>query len=296
MTSHVTRLGGDDFHPLPDSLADTAREWLAAPQRQAVPARPAATVMLLRDSVADPGAPEAGVEVFVLRRVASMAFAPSAYVFPGGGVDSRDADPGLPWAGPEPAAWARRLATPEVQQARELVVAAARELFEECGVLLAGPDEHSVVADLSEPSWDGVREQLVRRELSFAQMLMSRGLVLRTDLMRAVDHWVTPEFEPRRYDTHFFVAALPAGQVPDDDCTEAEHARWVAPQDLVAEYDRGEAILLPPTWVWLDRIAAVRRMRPWLDGIEASTPLPVVLPEPVEYDGRMTVVVRGARR
>ena len=112
-----------DF-PMPALLRGHAREWLDAGGTigEPAPAKPSATVMLLR-----PG--EAGPEVFVLKRAATMAFAPNMLAFPGGGVDARDADPGVPWAGPGPQEWASRL-----------VIAAAREVFEECGVLLAGPD------------------------------------------------------------------------------------------------------------------------------------------------------------
>ena len=85
-----------------------------------------------------------------------MAFAPRMMVFPGGGVDPRDADPHLPWAGPPPARWAAWLGCDE-DSARELVIAAVREVFEECGVLLAGPDADSVVADVSGPQWQQER-------------------------------------------------------------------------------------------------------------------------------------------
>lgn len=311
----------DVFFTLPAALAENAQAWLDG-AGETVPTRDASTVMLLRDA-GTPG----DLEVFVLRRAASMAFAPSAYVFPGGGVDSRDADESLPWIGPPPAVWARRLAASE-PQARELVVAAARELFEECGVLLAGSDADSVVADLTGPEWDQARPRLVNRELSFAEFLLEKGLALRTDLLRAVDHWITPEFEPRRYDTRFFAAALPAGQVPDDDCTEAEHVRWVRPADLLAEFRAGEAVLLPPTEVCLARLthdAGVGNagqddggkggggkggggkdgggpepagnswdgsVRGFLAEMNSPSPLPVVLPEPVRTKTGVELVRR----
>lgn len=301
-------------YPLPPGLAKHALAWLEE-GGQAAPTKDASTVMLLRDGAhGQPlsGAPtEQGstpatagdLEVFVLRRAATMAFAASAYVFPGGGVDPRDADDALPWAGPSPADWARRLAAPTEAQARELVVAAARELFEECGVLLAGPDESSVVADLTGPEWDQARAALVAHELSFAEFLVGRGLVLRTDLMRAVDHWITPEFEPKRYDTRFFVAELPTGQVPDDDCTEAEHVRWVRPEDLLAEQRAGDALLLPPTEVSLQRLTRGSELAPagWdgsvsglLATLAVAEPLPVVLPAPVRTEGGVAVARRWA--
>ena len=207
--------------------------------------------MLVRDSGGGTGSP---VEVFMLRRVASMDFAPRMMVFPGGGVDVRDADPHLPWAGPPPAVWADELACDEAS-ARELVVAAVREVFEECGVLLAGPDPHSVVADVSGPAWRDERAALLSRDTSLAQMLIRRGLVLRSEMLSARAHWVTPEFEHRRYDTRFFAALMPQGQVADDLTSEADHADWTDPARLLRDEAAGRALMLPPTVVCVEEVA-----------------------------------------
>src|SRR6266550_237456 len=113
------------------------------PRGLAVP-RDAATVILLRQEVsADDGG---GVEAFLLRRTAELEFAPGAYVFPGGSVDARDADPGVGWAGPGPADFAALLDVPP-DRARALVCAAVRETFEESGVLLAGASHDDLVGD-----------------------------------------------------------------------------------------------------------------------------------------------------
>ncbi len=239
-----------DF-PIPDQLAQTAHAWLSNPERQPVPARPAATVMLVRDCV-----DASGPEVFMLRRVSTMAFAPNVMVFPGGAVDDRDADPALPWCGPAPAQWAAELGTQTEAIARELVVAAAREVFEECGVLLAGPDPDTVVADVSDAQWQADRDAVLARECSFAQLLIQRRLVLRTDLMRSRAHWLTPEFENRRYDTRFFAALVPDGQTPDDRSTEAAEASWIRPAELVKQAGEKRSIMLPPTLVCVEQLAA----------------------------------------
>jgi 8-oxo-dGTP pyrophosphatase MutT (NUDIX family) len=189
-----------------------------------------------------------GIEAYLLRRQTSMAFAAGMYVFPGGGVDARDADASIAWAGPSPAQWAERLGVGE-PLARELVSAAVRETFEESGVLLAGSSQSSVVADVSGDDWEADRVALECRELSFAELLQRRGLVLRTDLLAAWTHWITPEFEPRRFDTRFFVAALPAGQRTRDIFGEADRVAWMAPQDAVSGVDSGEMAMLPPTYV-----------------------------------------------
>jgi 8-oxo-dGTP pyrophosphatase MutT (NUDIX family) len=208
--------------------------------------------MILRDR---PDRSGSAFDVFMLRRADTMAFAPRMMVFPGGGVDPRDADPDLPWAGPSPAEWGRALLADEVT-ARELVAAAVREVFEECGVLLAGADAGSVVGDVSGPQWQAERAALLSREISLSQMLIRRGLVLRSDLLRARAHWITPEFEPKRYDTCFFAALLPSGQIADDQTSEAAHADWADPARVLQDHASGSALLMAPTVVCVEQLAA----------------------------------------
>lgn len=231
--------------------------------------------MILRDRHLSKGNAE-GVEVFMLRRSSTMEFAPRRMVFPGGGVDPRDADPSLPWAGPSPAEWGRVLMADQAI-ARELVVAAVREVFEECGVLLAGPDDDCVVGDVSGPAWQAEREALLSRELSFAQLLIGRGLVLRSDLLRARAHWITPEFEPKRYDTRFFAALLPAGQVADDHTSEADHADWTDSVRLLKDYASGSALMLPPNLVCVEQIAAATTVADFLAAEVYMAPITPVL-------------------
>jgi len=228
-------------------LRSRVEAHLASPDRQPVGLRPASTVMLVRDG-------STGIEVFMLQRVATMEFAPSTMVFPGGGVDGRDHADQLPWAGPDSLEWALRLGSDKAG-ARMLVVAAVREVFEECGVLLASVTPGGPLFDVSGESWQAARQGLVARELSLCELLIERGLVLRSDLLRAHAHWVTPEFHSKRYDTRFFVARMPPAQTADDKSTEADVAGWFAPADVLAAYEAGEAILLPPTVVCLQDLA-----------------------------------------
>lgn len=239
-----------DF-PVSESPSLRARidAWLADPDPSSAPdPRLAATVMFVRDGAA-------GVEVFMLRRVATMAFAPRMMVFPGGGVDTRDAEAHLPWAGPSPAEWAQLLRVDEAR-ARELVAAAVREVFEECGVLLAGPSDDAVVDDVDSDHWREQRRRLLDREASLSEVLVEHGLVLRSDLLGYRAHWVTPVFEARRYDTRFFTAAVPAGHRADDETTEADLATWVRPAELLQAWRDGEALMLPPTVVAVEEVAA----------------------------------------
>ncbi|MEU6227127.1 NUDIX hydrolase [Streptomyces sp. NPDC047042] len=211
----------------------------------------AATVMLLKDT-------DTGPAVHMLRRRASMAFAGGAYAYPGGGVDPRDDDHLIRWAGPTRAWWATRLGLgTDETSAQAVVCAAVRETYEEAGVLLAGPTADSVVGDTTGDDWETDRAALVARELSFAEFLDRRGLVLRSDLLGAWARWITPEFEARRYDTWFFVAALPQGQRTRNASTEADRTVWIEPARAAASYDKGELLMMPPT------IATLRALAPY---------------------------------
>ncbi|SNS83643.1 NUDIX hydrolase [Actinacidiphila glaucinigra] len=242
----MTTTNGQWFPP---TWPERIRALTAGTLEPVVPRR-AATVLLLRDAGGGPA-------VHMLRRRASMAFAAGAYAYPGGGVDPRDERP-VAWAGPAPRTWAARLGEGlDPAEAQAIVCAAVRETFEESGVLLAGPDEASVVADTTGEDWEADRRALVSRELSFADFLARRSLVLRSDLLGPWARWITPEFEERRYDTWFFVTALPPGQRTRDVSGEADRTVWLSPAEAVAGYDRGEMTMLPPT------VATLRELLPY---------------------------------
>ncbi len=236
--------------PLPDHLVEVAREF-ADGRREPVEPRDAATVILLRPS-------EHGPAIYYLRRQVSMEFAGGMCVYPGGGVDPRDFDTDVAWAGPEPADWATRLGCDE-EMARALVCAAVRETFEESGVLLAGPHGDEVVADTTGDDWEADRVALESRELAMTDFLTRRGLVLRTDLLGVWAAWTTPVFEPKRYRTWFFVALLPEGQRTRDVSSESSEVTWLPARrragDGRARRDADDAADLPD----LPRGRAVRR-------------------------------------
>jgi 8-oxo-dGTP pyrophosphatase MutT (NUDIX family) len=226
--------------PLPDHLVEVAREYAEGRRTPAEP-RDAATVILLRGS-------EDGPAVYYLRRQVSMEFAGGMCVYPGGGVDPRDFDRDVAWDGPPPAEWAARLGCDE-DMARALLCTAVRETFEESGVLLAGPHAHEVVADTTGADWEADRVALESRELAMTEFLTRRGLVLRTDLLGAWAAWQTPVFEPRRYRTWFFVALLPEGQRTRDVSSESSSVTWLPARDALAQAERGEMLMMPPTYL-----------------------------------------------
>ncbi|HWM72215.1 MAG TPA: NUDIX hydrolase [Nocardioides sp.] len=232
--------------PLPESLAEQARQYDDGSLTPAEP-RNAATVVLMRGGAASP-------EVYLLQRQASMEFAAGMCVFPGGRVDPRDFDHAVAWAGPSPETWALRLGVDE-EQARALVCAAVRETFEESGVLLAGESASSVVADTTGDDWEADRVALEGRELAMTHFLDRRGLVLRSDLLGAWAGWLTPIFEPRRYRTWFFVADLPDGQRTRDVSTESSKVTWMPAGDAVAAVDDGSMFMMPPTYLTCLEIA-----------------------------------------
>jgi 8-oxo-dGTP pyrophosphatase MutT (NUDIX family) len=226
--------------PLPAEVVEVAREFTDGRRTPAEP-RDAATVILVRHSADGP-------EVYYLRRQVSMEFAAGMFVYPGGGVDPRDFDASVAWAGPSPAEWARRLGCDE-EMARALVCAAVRETFEESGVLLAGRSGHDVVADTTADDWEADRVALESRELSLTELLNRRGLVLRTDLLGVWDAWLTPVFEPRRFRTWFFVALLPEGQVTRDVSSESSSVTWLPARVAAERADAGELAMMPPTYL-----------------------------------------------
>jgi len=273
---------------VPRGLAERARDISDGRLAPAVP-RDAATVILLRQALpVDEGG---GVEAFLLRRTAELEFAPGAYVFPGGSVDRSDADPGLGWAGPDPAEFAAQLDVPP-DRARALVCAAVRETFEESGVLLAGASHDDLVSDSAVLAAD--RHALLAGTASLAEVLSRRGLVLRTDLLTPWARWITPEASPRRFDTWFFAAALPPGQAataaPEGhaDPGESESGAWLRPASALEAARAGQMTLLPPTAVTLGELARHADVPAILAHRPVITPR---LPKVVVEDGRVRLAM-----
>ncbi len=235
--------------------------------------RLASTVLLLRD------APD--LQVLMVRRSAEMAFGASAWVFPGGKVaeaDSGDHWPELASGGLSGAALALR-------------VAAARETFEESGLLLArrisdgGEPDVEVCARL-----DALRADVEADPSLFPRLLHEAGLRLSLERLAPFAHWVTPGFEPRRFDTHFFLVAAPQGQCARHDGREAVDHVWEAPSAVLARRARGEARLMFPTRLNLSVLA---RSSSAAEAEQAARGRSVVTVEPqvVVRDGVKSLVI-----
>jgi 8-oxo-dGTP pyrophosphatase MutT (NUDIX family) len=231
--------------------------------------RLAATVILARPPF----------EVYLARRSASAAFAPDAFVFPGGTTESQDASE---------AARARtvglelerlnrefRAEVPQElgsdepavgnEDAAALMIAALRELFEEAGVLLARTAAAQPVEARGD-DWPRVAEQrdAVRSgELPFADFLAQHDWYADARALTLFSHWITPPSEPRRYNTHFFFAVAPSDQAALADASETHDGIWVAPSAALERRRAGELHLVYPTIKHLERLAS-------FDSVEAA--------------------------
>lgn len=210
----------------------------------------AATVILLREE-------RDGFAVFLTRRHGKSAFMGGAHVFPGGKLDpgTDRAEEMARWLVPGWQKDAERLRTLDGRQltARQglgYYVAACRELFEEAGVLLARDRQGDLsrfdARDQSDPVAT-MRQQLNAGTRTFASILVEEGLRLDLGQLRYWAHWITPDFEPRRYDTRFFVARLPPGQEPCVDHHEATEQVWLSPTASLQASASGDIVLPPPT-------------------------------------------------
>ncbi|MDP6707152.1 MAG: NUDIX domain-containing protein [Alphaproteobacteria bacterium] len=203
---------------------------------------PAATVLLLRDG-------GAGLEVFMIARRQEVSTFSGALVFPGGKVDVGDHAPELRALAPG----AESLDTDTLA----LRVAAIREAFEECGVLLARSQGDGVV--IGQERLDEITANWQRRiatdEAGMLELCRAERLELAVDALVPFAHWITPPIVPRIYDTHFFLAAAPADHVAPPDGHEGEDSVWIAPGEAEAEAAAGTRTVVFPTRMNLIKLA-----------------------------------------
>lgn len=227
-------------------------------------ARPAATILLLRDG------PD-GIEVFMVVRHHAIEFAAGALVFPGGRVEESDHLLAESVEGPNPdetdvAAMAFR-------------IAAIRETFEECGVLLARPRGSDQLIDAATLKWleDQHRAALNAGSIDFDAVLGSEGLLPAPDLLVHFAHWITPSKQPKRYDTQFFLAAAPVEQLAVHDGGEAVESIWIRPIQALAGAEEGRFKLVFATAKNLEKLG---RSRTVAAAMEAAMNAPVVTVQP----------------
>ena len=232
-------------------------------------ARLAATVLLLRDTAE-------GLRVWIQERVRTMRNYPGHVVFPGGGVDPRDFPPrtwdsGELWAGRSVVSMARRMGVTKYK-AHALVFAAARELFEEAGTLLA-IREDGLVSDASR--YHRERELLESHEISFTEFLEHNGMRVDADMFLPWSRWAG-EDNNHWFDTFFFIGVLPEGQEPDGETGEADDAGWFDPQLVLDGWRAGLVRLAIPTWAQLKRLTSYSSVKEVLDDASFSDLRPII--------------------
>ncbi len=223
MLSSSNPAGVRTFRLHPDQL-DAARTWLEFGERTPSKARYASSVVLLKDG------PD-GVQTYLGYRGGVSPL--GSVSFPGGSIEAHDNDT-VDWVGPSPALWAKSMGMVDEALARRHVVAAIRETFEETGILLAGQDASSLVEGTQGAEWMDAREAIADQDKTFPEMLAKRGLGLRTDLLKPLVNWVSPDFAHRRFDIRYFAAAAPVNQTPSLLSSKGIWARWACAAKLIS--------------------------------------------------------------
>lgn len=247
----------------------------------------AATVLLLRDGSSRP-------EVYMLERNIKSEFVSGAYVFPGGAVDSEDNDQCL---GNICAGLSDQQASHQVgleSGGLRFWVAAIRECFEECGVLLAkqAGQQLSFTDELVNKRFSALRDALNRREIAFAEICSDEGLSLQVDHLIYFSRWLTPEGMSKRFDTCFFLCPMPEHQTPLHDGHEAVHGIWITPEKALAKGSSGDIKLVPATIKTLESIAGYRSVAELIVGCTPSAEVPTICPQIIRDERGQPVKLR----
>lgn len=189
--------------------------------------KPASTVVLV-----DPD-----YNVFLTKRPETMKFLGGFYVFPGGGMEDKD----------EQVKKQYLLGKPKHPSlATGHYIAAARELFEEVGVLLGHTKEGNAIS-LSKRKTEFYRKQLIKNQITFSEILETEQIYFNFDLLKYFGHLITPEKYPIRYDTRFFLTVIPEGQSPLPNQHEIAEAFWLAPEEGLRLYKEKKLLMASPT-------------------------------------------------
>jgi 8-oxo-dGTP pyrophosphatase MutT (NUDIX family) len=227
----------------------------------------------------------AGLETLLMLRPVEAEFAPRAQVFPGGRIDEGDADSTWQELSRINPSQAARIAEDGegdgLPPALAFRIGAIREVFEETTVLL-GIDG----GELPSPDWAAEARARVHGEgESFAAVIREAGLALHPGELTYFARWVTPEQLPKRYDTRFYAAAMPAGQGALAAAGEVESLEWITPRVALARADTNEAYTLPPTRAALTSLAEFADVAGAIARLPAGRDLTPILPRIVSGAG-----------
>ena len=249
--------------------------------------RPAATVVVLRDGPAGP-------EVFMVRRHEGTAFMGGAHVFPGGRVDAADRDADDTWCDGMAHAASQLDGLPPAD-AVAYHVAAARELFEEAGVLLARHPDGDFVSLAGAADHERLKRDRGRvhdATTTLRAVIERERLRLALDALVLFAHWVTPPIDSRQFDTRFFMTRIPPHQTPAHDDTETTHSLWARPADAIAQAGRDEIVLPPPTWSTLRELEPFESVKEALAWARRRTVIRR-MPKAIEQDGHRMLLLPG---
>lgn len=245
---------------------------------------PSSTVVLVRPAAR-------GIEAYLVRRHDAIAFMGGAHVFPGGRVDAADyfEQPRELCDGVDEAC--ARMPDLSRADATAHAVAAVRELFEEAGVLLARAADGSAL-DVCSPRVAAYRRGLLAGTDRLSAIAAREGLRLALDRLTYFARWVTPEADPRRFDTRFYLAVAPPGQEAVHDDGEAAGGEWMTPEGAIERCSKGDIVLPPPTWTTLRMFQAAATVDEAAALAAAATPVRVQ-PLAIERNGRRTILLPG---
>lgn len=240
--------------------------------------RDASTVVLLRDRTDD-------FEVLMMRRHKGHEFMANAWVFPGGRIDDRDlaVENEKFFADFDRFEAARRLGGDiDERRALALYVAALRETFEEAGILLATrhDEQDGLTFDDGEVRrrFQGYRDAVDGGVLGLVEVCRREKLELCAAELVYFAHWITPDFESRRYNTRFFAAMAPPGQEPSHDRGEMTELAWWTPGEAIESYRNSEIFLAPPTLRILEELSDYDSTRSLLGDLAKRGVPPAILP------------------
>ena len=258
-----------------ENLPERFMKSLKHPSHPPVPAKPAATIALLRDS-------PSRMEVLLLKRDRNASFVPGAYVFPGGRVDPAD------WT-KQTLASVDGLTTETAATRLGLVgtsppaiayyIAALREAFEETGILVGvGPNAQAPPTAAASVEVEVLRNGLMEGSVSFNEALKHLSCRIDGSSIEYLAHWITPEREPRRFDTRFFAARVQTDAEPIFDPREMTEARWLSPKEALARNQGGTLPMIFPTIATLQRLADYTTVGDALRGI-GDVSIPTLMPK-----------------
>ena len=256
----------------------------------AVPPKKASSVILVRDTTK-------AVETFLIKRHMASSFMGGLYAFPGGNIEGDDSSDIL----------LTRVEGITEEESGDTVgkgsssqialahwISGIREVFEEVGVLFARDEEGNLISFENEKRrklFERHRELINKGEMTFSQLIHQENLSLATHSLIHYSHWITPEAREKRYDTHFFLALVPEGQIPSADQKETTAGMWLTPQQALKANISGDIPLTPPAMCMLEELAPFSSVEDMVRFARSRTMSDPILPILTTINGYETLLL-----